>query len=174
MNLNYHIRLGRWTLVATLLAASALMSCSRKVSYTELSIKDPVRHYHPILQGQELTIIVPMENVGDVPLTIKDVQPSCGCIREVESGEIFVPPGKPYTMILTYDSTKNVGKVEHTVRLWGNIAPNGYAEFKFDVNIVPDASYHHDYEELYAEKHPWKSYIDGVVNDTGLGYYVDK
>ena len=91
MNFRHHI-MGRWGLVAVLLAASAVLSCSRKVSYTELQIKDPVRHYHPILQGQELTIIVPMENIGEVPLTIKDVQPSCGCIREMESGEIFVPP----------------------------------------------------------------------------------
>jgi hypothetical protein len=163
--------LGRCCLV---LAAAAALSCSRKVDFTELEIKDPVRHYYPILQGQELTIIVPIENKGDVPLTIKDVQPTCGCIRQMESGEIFVPPGKPYTLILSYDSTKNVGKVEHTVRLWGNISPGGMAEFKFDVNVVPDASYHHDYEELYAERNPLKSYIDGVVNDTGLGYYIDK
>ena len=167
----FHI--GRCCL-ALALVSLGLVSCTRKVDFTEIEIKDPVRHYYPILQGQELTIIVPFENKGEVPLTIKDVQPTCGCIQKMEMGDIFVPPGKAYTLVLSYDSTKNVGKVEHTVRLWGNISPGGMAEFKFDVNVVPDANYHHDYEELYAQSHPLKGFIDGVVNDTGLGYYVDK
>ena len=34
-----------------LLALLAVMGCTRKVQYTTVEIRDPVRHYYPILQG---------------------------------------------------------------------------------------------------------------------------
>ena len=106
----------------------ALVSCSSRVSYTTVDIKDPVRHYYPILQGQELLVIVRIDNTGKVPLVIKDVQPSCGCIVQEDNKEMVVPPGRFVFTSLKYDSRKNVGKVEHTVRFWGNISPSGMAE----------------------------------------------
>ena len=105
--------------------------------------------------------------------TIKDIQASCGCITTTDSGDILIPPGKDYAIVLSYDSTKNVGKVEHKVRFFGNIAPTGMAEMKFDVHVVPDASYHHDYEELYAERNPLKTIVDGLITENGMGYFVD-
>ncbi len=151
----------------------SLFSCERKVEYTTMEITDPARHYYPILQGQELSIMVTFTNTGEVPLTIKDIQASCGCITTTDSGDILIPPGKDYAIVLSYDSTKNVGKVEHKVRFFGNIAPTGMAEMKFDVHFVPDASYHHDYEELYAERNPLKTIVDGLITENGMGYFVD-
>ena len=77
---------------------------------------------------------------------------------------------------LKYDSRKNVGKVEHAIRFWGNIEPSGMAEMRFDVNVVPDANYHHDYEEIYDKTEnlqSLKDMVDGFISQTGLGYYVD-
>ena len=132
-----------------LLTLLTLVGCSRKVQFTTVEIKDPVRHYYPILQGQELSVMVKIYNKGKVPLVVKDIQPSCGCIILESDHEMVVPPESSMMVTLRYDSRKNVGKVEHAIRFWGNISPSGMAEMRFDVNVVPDANYHHDYEEIY-------------------------
>ena len=160
-----------------LMALMALVGCTRKVQYTTVEIKDPVRHYYPILQGQELTVRVRLSNLGRVPLVIKDIQPSCGCIILESDHEMVVPPERYMMVTLKYDSRKNVGKVEHAIRFWGNISPGGMAELRFDVNVVPDASYHHDYEELFDKdenNRRLKEFIDGGGADIALGYYVDR
>ena len=165
-------------LLLVLLTLLSLLSCTRKVQYTTVEIKDPVRHYYPILQGQELSVIVRVNNTGKVPLVIKDIQPSCGCIILESDHEFVVPPERFMYVTMKYDSRKNVGKAEHAIRFWGNISPGGMAEMRFDVNVVPDANYHHDYEEMYDKEESnrrLKEFIDGSGgNDGGLGYYVDR
>lgn len=159
-----------------LLSLLALVGCSRKVQYTTVEIKDPVRHYYPILQGQELTVMIRIQNKGKVPLVVKDIQPSCGCIVLESDHEMVVPPDRFMFVTLRYDSRKNVGKVEHSVRFWGNISPEGWTEMRFDVNVVPDASYHHDYEELFDKSesaHKLKDFVEGM-GEHGLGYYTDR
>ena len=160
-----------------LLALLAVMGCTRKVQYTTVEIRDPVRHYYPILQGQELTVLVRLENTGKVPLVIKDIQPSCGCIVLESDHEMVVPPERSMLVTLKYDSRKNVGRAEHSVRFWGNISPSGMAEIRFDVNVVPDASYHHDYEEMFDKEESarlLKKFVDGTGYEGSLGYYVDR
>ena len=156
--------------------ALALAGCTTRVQYTTVEIKDPIRHYYPILQGQDLTVSVRMNNTGKVPLVVKDIQPSCGCIILESDHEFVVPPERSIFVTLRYDSRKNVGKVEHSIRFWGNISPGGMAEMRFDVNVVPDANYHHDYEELYDKNESaqkLKEFMNGQ-GDARVGYYVDR
>ena len=156
--------------------ALVLVSCSTRVQYTTVEIKDPIRHYYPILQGQDLTVTVRVNNTGKVPLVVKDVQPSCGCIILESDHEFVVPPERSMSVTLHYDSRKNVGKVEHAIRFWGNISPGGMAEMRFDVNVVPDANYHHDYEELYDKNESARKLkeLTKGQSDTRVGYYVDR
>ena len=160
-----------------LLALAALVGCSRKVQYTTVEIKDPVRHYYPILQGQELSVMIRVDNKGKVPLVIRDIQPSCGCIILESDHEMVVPPERSMTVTLKYDSRKNVGKVDHAIRFWGNISPSGMAELRFDVNVVPDASYHHDYEEMYDKEESARrlsKFMEETGAEVAMGYYVDR
>ena len=153
-----------------------LCSCHTKLGLTTVELADPVRHYYPILQGQELTVIAKLTNTGDTPLVITDVQPSCGCITTDFKGDTMIPPDQYMYVTIKYDSNKNVGLVEHSVRFWGNIEPDGMAQMRFDVNIVPDANYHHDYEELHDKSQTGgvlKDLVTGTGQDTGLGYYTD-
>ncbi len=163
--------------VLLLLTLLTLVGCSRKVQFTTVEIKDPVRHYYPILQGQELSVMVKIYNKGKVPLVVRDIQPSCGCIILESDHEMVVPPESSMMVTLRYDSRKNVGKVEHAIRFWGNISPSGMAEMRFDVNVVPDASYHHDYEEMYDKEKSdrlLKKFYEDSETDNALGYYVDR
>lgn len=79
------------------------------------------------------------------------MQPSCGCIILDKSSHIIIPEDGIRQFKATYNSIKNVGEVVHRIRIFGNMLPDGRAELKFDVNVVPDADYTRDYEELYQE-----------------------
>lgn len=165
-------------LLPILLFALLAAGCTTRVQYTSVEIRDAIRHYYPILQGQELLVNIRVNNTGKVPLVVKDIQPSCGCILLENDHEFVVPPDRSMTVTLRYDSRKNVGRVEHSIRFWGNILPDGMAEMRFDVNVVPDANYHHDYEEMYDKSESakkLKEYMrkNGEVS-TGFGYYVDR
>ena len=78
-------------------------------------------------------------------------------------------------MHMKYNSNKNVGHVQHTVRIFGNIAPNGLAVLKFDVNVVPDADYTRDYEQLFKEYNLKNGIVDDIVGgkERDKGYYID-
>ena len=164
-------------LLVILSLALALAGCTTRVQYTMVELRDPVRHYYPILQGQELQVTVRVNNTGKVPLVVKDIQPSCGCIVVDGDHELVVPPERSVYVTLRYDSRKNVGRVEHSVRFWGNISPNGMAELRFDVHVVPDANYHHDYEEMYDKEESarkLRDYLKSRGETSGLGYYTDR
>ena len=81
-----------------------LAGCTTRVQYTTVEIRDPVRHYYPILQGQELTVTIRVNNTGKVPLVIRDIQPSCGCIMMDGDHELVVPPERYTYVTLQYDS----------------------------------------------------------------------
>ena len=113
--------------------------CKKEVRPTSMTIKDSIRHYYPIKQGQQLELMFTITNTGDAPLIISEIQPSCGCIILDKSSHIIIPEDGIRQFKATYNSIKNVGEVVHRIRIFGNMLPHGKAELKFDVNIVPDA-----------------------------------
>lgn len=143
-----------------------------------VKVADSVRHYYPMTLGEELNIIYELTNVGADPLVINDIQPSCGCIIADEDNDLIVFPGKTIKLKFRFDSSKNIGEVDHTIRVYGNILPKGVAELKFDVNVVPPSAYTPDYEETYSNKQKEqrmsgiKDAVDGSSSEKG--YYVDK
>ena len=152
----------------------SVSSCRQKVEMTSIQIEDSVRHYYPVAMGQHMQLQYNLMNIGEHPLIITDIQPSCGCIVTTRDTRV-VPPGDWTSLIFSYHSEKNVGYVHHTIRLYGNIAPKGLACCIFDVNVVPSSYHHPDYEELYRE---WKekqgdiqSLVDGTESEKG--YFLD-
>ena len=84
-------------------------------------------------------------------------------------------PGKKVRLLFKYESAKNIGYVDHTIRIFGNISPKGLCILKFDVNVVPNADYTRDYEELYKEAVERSNVIRGLVDgdESEKGYWVD-
>lgn len=117
---------------------------------------------------------VTITNTGDAPLIISEMQPSCGCIILDKSSHIIIPEDGIRQFKATYNSIKNVGEVVHRIRIFGNMLPDGRAELKFDVNVVPDADYTRDYEELYQEFNTKNGIVREMVDgkESELGYYV--
>ena len=161
--------------VALLALAVSAVSCSKRVAPTSVEVKDPVRHYFPILQGQTLELVFEVANTGDNPLVITEIQTSCGCVVADRKSHIIVPPERSQFIRLKYDSNKNVGAVAHTIWVYGNILPAGLVKLKFDVNVVPDASYTRDYEELFREFGLKNGLVQRMVDgrETDKNYYTD-
>ena len=112
-----------------------LSGCKKKVRPTTMVIKDSVRHYYPIKQGQQLDIMFTITNTGDAPLVISDIQPSCGCIILDKSSHIIIPEEGIRQFKATYNSIKNIGEVVHPP-LIRKLRKNGAIFFRYRIFCV--------------------------------------
>lgn len=139
--------------VLALIATTLTMSgCHKKLGPTVLLVEDSVRHYPAIILGEELELTFLIRNAGDETLVLTDVQPSCPTIDISEANTNTVPPGEEALLSFTFHSEKNIGLAQHSIRLFGNIAPHGVAELIFDTHVVRPSVDLSDYEEQYQNK----------------------
>ena len=156
-----------------MLALTSLTSgCERRILPTALCVTDSVRHYYPIVAGEKLNFSFVLRNIGDSPLLLDDIQPSCGCIVGKLTASV-IPPHDSLTVAFTFDSSKNVGYVQHAIRLYGNILPRGMATLIFDVNVVPPSDHDPDYEEVFHEQKAASGSLEELVDGKpSENYYV--
>ncbi|MCH5229149.1 MAG: DUF1573 domain-containing protein [Muribaculaceae bacterium] len=153
-----------------------LGACEKKLQPVEVEIKDPQRHYYPVIQGELLGITYDIENTSDHPLFIQEIQTTCGCMFSEDKLPIVILPKQKGKVHFSYNSTKNTGYVEHFAWLYGNFADSLYRELKFDTNVVPPSDYTRDYEELYHQVLTRSSDLKDLVDgkSTEKGYYTDE
>ena len=159
-------------LIIGVAVVSVFTGCKKTISPTYITVADSIRHYYPIVSGEKLVMTYIVRNEGDDPFIIDDIQPSCGCV----TGPIKVdaiPPHDSITLSFTFDSSKNIGYVRHSIRLFGNILPRGMGVLVFDVNVVPPSFDQPDYEETYIEQkaNAIEEMVDGKSSEKG--YYTD-
>ena len=72
----------------------------------------------------------------------------------------------------SFDTTKNIGYVRHSIRLFGNVLPRGMAVLTFDVNVVPPSFDQPDYEEVHSQRRAnnVEELVDGKSSEKG--YYT--
>lgn len=163
------------SLVVTLFAG---VSCNKKLPLTTIMVQDSIRHYYPLVQGTDLIMLWRIANTGETPLVLSDIQPSCGCLVTNSDDKIVVPPGKDALLEFVYHSNANSGYVRHTIRLYGNIVPQGMASLVFDLNVVVPALGSPDYEEQHKDRNEYdvmtgvKNLVDGYENQRG--YWTDE
>ena len=148
-----------------------LVSCHKELKPATVIIKDPVRHYYPVLQGEQLYVSYEIENTSDNPLFIQEIQTTCGCVTARERLPIVILPHKVGIVGVEFNTIKNSGYVCHYVYCYGNFQDSTYIEMQFDTNVVPSADYVHDYEQLWQEfehsnKHV-QSAKDGTASQKG-------
>ena len=139
-------------IVGLVLTAMLFVGCRKEIGGTNVRIKDPVRHYIPILQGDELQMMWRLYNDGPNPLIISDIQPACSAIRLISEKPSLVPQGDSALMVFVFRSDENINLAQHTIRVFGNILPNGVAEMQFDVSVVRPTPNHTDFEERLLKK----------------------
>lgn len=161
-------------IVFTLLSMTACEKYLHKtLGPTAMGIKDSVRHYYPIVLGDELSITCEISNKGTEPLAITDIQPSNFSIELNSPMPSIIPPGGIEEVNFIFHSEKNVGFAEHEIRFFGNIVPDGVAMLTFDTHIVRPTVDQFDYEEVYFSKK--RDLIDELVDgELGQkGYWID-
>lgn len=143
---------------------------------TSMVVEDTLRHYYPIIRGSVLNTTYKFYNTGENSLIIKDVITSCGCI-EVEYPESIILPESFGFINVSYDSRKNIGFVEGYIDIYANLDSVMKETVVFDVNVVTNADYTKDYEEMYnlyleenAENFMEKG-VEGGANQQG--YFVE-
>ena len=165
MNRNYKISMNKrnvknHTCLLLLLALMALCGCEKKLLPAEVIVTDPARHYYPVVQGEIMSVSYEMENISENPLFIQEVQTTCGCLVSRDELPIVILPHKKHTIHLDFNTIKNNGYVEHFIYCYGNFKDSDMIELQFDTNVVPDANYFHDYEQL------WKEQKNKVIKNT--------
>ena len=156
--------------------ALAAMGCKKELQPVDVEITDPIRHYYPVVQGEQLAVTYEIENISDQPLVIQEIQTTCGCILPKDELPMVILPDKTGRIRLNYDTTKNTGEVEHYVWVYGNFTDSIWREMHFTTNVVPPADYTRDYEMIYQEKVTGiataiKDFVDGKSSEKG--YYTD-
>ena len=164
------------SLVVLALPLMVFVGCQKKLELVDADFKDPIRHYYPVVQGEQLRIFYEVDNPSEHPLFIREVQTTCGCIVPKDDLPIVVLPGKRNSIRLEFNSIKNTGHVEHYVWVYGNFVDSNYRELRFDTNVVPPADYTRDYETLWHEQHTktgsMKDFVDGDASEKG--YYTER
>ena len=127
-----------------------LSGCNKELQPAEVIIIDPVRHYYPVVQGELMGVNYEIENISDNPLFIQEVQTTCGCLVARDDLPIVVLPHKKGFLHLEFNTIKNNGYAEHFVYCYGNF--KNMIELQFDTNVVPQADYFRDYEQLWKEQ----------------------
>ena len=154
--------------MAIMLGALMFTGCRKSVGPTNVSAKDSIRHYYPIVQKDELRMVYEITNMGPEPLVLTDVQPSCVAISMESKMPNVIPVGRTEKLNFIYHSDMNVGYVSHDIRLYGNINPNGMCKLTFDVHVVRPSLERSDYEEIYFDKRSLEEeLVDGTLGEKG-------
>lgn len=140
---------------------------------TQITIKDSIRHYYPVVLGDELSITCQIANVGETPLAITDIQPSNFSIVLNSPMPSVIPAGGEEYVSFIFHTEKNVGFAEHKIRFFGNIEPDGVATLTFDTHIVRPTIDRFDYEEVYFDnkRNMFDELVDGELGQKG--YWID-
>jgi hypothetical protein len=133
-----------------LINISLFSGCKNEMGPTVVKVEDSVRHYFPIIAGGYVRLSYKVKNVGQNPFIINDIQPSCGCIMNLDSTQMVIFPGDSCIFHFIYNSTNNLGFVRHTIRIYGNVIPNGEIDLSFDINVIPSENDSHDFEQIYG------------------------
>lgn len=167
----------KYIFIPLLILIFALTSCEKllhkELKTTAIGLKDSVRHYYPIVLGDELSITCQITNKGAEPLAITDIQPSNFSIALNSPMPEIIPPGKTEYINFIFHSEKNVGFAEHKIRFFGNIYPDGVATLTFDTHIVRPTLDKFDYEEVYfsTKRDMIDEFVDGELGQKG--YWID-
>ena len=167
----------RWQLCilhCALCISMVFCGCSKELLPAEVIIIDPARHYYPVVQGEMMGVDYEMENISENPLFIQEVQTTCGCLVARDDLPIVILPHKKGIVHLDFNTIKNNGYAEHFIYCYGNFKDSSMVVLQFDTNVVPQADYIRDYEQLWKQQK--KVLVQKRVRDDGAydvkGYYT--
>ncbi len=100
---------------------------------TQVQWMDTVKDLGTVTEGQKLEVSFRFKNVGDKPLVIERVQPSCGC-TVADPPKEAIAPGAEGVIKGVFDSNGRVGPNHKTMTVYANTAQPRDLVFNVVVN----------------------------------------
>ena len=108
-----HVRLSLAVLVGFLFSSTLALAAP------ELMVDQPHHNFGTIIQGAKVEHVFSLRNVGDAPLQIRHVKPSCGCTAATVSSTTIMP-GKKGEIKASFDSKNFYGSVSKGIVVESN------------------------------------------------------
>lgn len=105
------------------------------INYTQVQWVDTLINIGTLKQGEKRTITFTCKNIGNKPLLLTDVAPTCGCTVADYTKEAILP-GKLGTVKANFDSKKFCGQINKTVIANSNTTNRPKQHLQFTGNIV--------------------------------------
>lgn len=93
------------------------------------------KDFGKITEGQKLEVVFRFKNIGNKPLVISSVRPSCGCTA-AEPPKEPIMPGQEGEIKGSFDSNGRVGVQNKTMVVMGNFKAQESEELHFHVEVV--------------------------------------
>lgn len=104
-------------------------------NYTKIAWQDSVQDFGTIKEGETVSIKYQFKNIGDKPLFISEVQPSCGCTVTDYPRDIIMP-GKGGELKATFNSHGVHGFVHKSVQVTSNTSNGIFHVLKFTGQVT--------------------------------------
>ena len=103
-----------------------------------IEFEETIHDFGNIKEGEKVEHVFKFKNIGDAPLIVTAVQPSCGCTAS-DFTKDPVAPGGEGTISLTFDSKGKPGTVNKTATVKANIE-GGQTIISFKGNVEGEAA----------------------------------
>jgi hypothetical protein len=102
---------------------------------TSIQWIDSVKDYGKITEGQVLEVAFRFKNVGDKPLVIENVRPSCGCTA-ANPPDKPIPPGEEGVINASFNSQGRVGPNSKDIFITANTKDRKDHKVHFTVEVL--------------------------------------
>lgn len=96
---------------------------------------DSLKNFGKIYEGDKVEIGFRFKNIGEKPLVITDVKPSCGCTIP-NKPEKPIEPGAESTITAVFNSQGKLGIVHKTITVYANITGEKHKELIFEGEVL--------------------------------------
>lgn len=104
----------------------------------QITLEEKTFDFGDIQQGDKVEHLFSLENTGTAPLILTNVQTTCGCTVPKWPREP-IPPGQKAEILVKFDSTGKIGKVNKVVKIISN-AVTPISQVTITTNILPKTS----------------------------------
>jgi len=102
---------------------------------TSIQWIDSTKNFGKITEGQKLEVSFRFKNIGEKPLIIAKVQPSCGC-TVADPPKEPIAPGQEGEIKAAFDSKGRVGTNHKTLYVSANTKERAVYDLTFEVEVI--------------------------------------
>ena len=103
----------------------------------KITFENPQMDLGDVEKGKEATTVFKFKNTGDKPLTIANVQTSCGCTSAAPEKNVY-NPGESGEISVTFYSTRFVSEITKRVTVYSNDQTSPQTVVSIKANVVVD------------------------------------